>query len=104
MPPLLRIVRISSFVEGISFIILVVVAMPLKHVFQMPEMVTYVGWAHGILFLLLYGLLLLAFQLGIIPLRLAALTAIAALLPAGPFFMDRRFRELEHRKSSDKKD
>lgn len=97
MPSLLRIVRVSSFLEGVSFIVLVLIAMPLKYVFHIPEAVTYVGWAHGILFIGLYGLLFLALNLGVIPFKLAALTAFAALLPAAPFFLDRRYREFEHR-------
>jgi integral membrane protein len=93
--PLLRIVRISSFLEGVSFLALVLIAMPLKYIFQLPEAVTYVGWAHGILFMGLYGLLLLAFLRGVISFQMAALTAVAALLPAAPFFLDRRYRAAE---------
>ncbi len=97
---MLRLVRIASFVEGISFVVLVVIAMPLKYVFHIPEAVTYVGWAHGILFMGLYGLLLLALNLGVIPFKMAALTAIAALLPTAPFFLDRRYRMLEQQATS----
>ena len=39
-----------SFWEGISFVILVFVAMPLKYGLDMPLMVRIVGMAHGILF------------------------------------------------------
>jgi integral membrane protein len=99
---MLRLVRISSFLEGISFVVLALIAMPLKYVLQIPEAVTYVGWAHGILFLGLYGLLLLALNLGVIPFKLAALTAGAALLPAAPFFLDRRYRELEQQAATNK--
>jgi integral membrane protein len=100
--PLLRLVRISSFIEGISFVVLVLIAMPLKYVFHIPEAVTCVGWAHGILFILLYGLLLLAFLRKVITFRMAALTAGAALLPTAPFFLDRRYRELEQQAASRK--
>jgi integral membrane protein len=100
--PMLRLLRISSFLEGISFIVLVLIAMPLKYVFHIPEAVTYVGWAHGILFMGLYGLLFLGLNLGVITFKMAALTAFAALLPAAPFFLDRRYRELERHTSSSK--
>ncbi len=43
--------RLISFVEGISYIILLFVAMPLKYGFDMPEVVRVVGMAHGVLFM-----------------------------------------------------
>lgn len=97
---MLRLLRISSFLEGVSFLLLVLIAMPLKYVFHIPEAVTYVGWAHGILFMGLYGLLFLALIRGVISFKMAALTACAALLPAAPFFLDRRYRELEQQAAS----
>lgn len=44
--------RIIGFVEGVSFIVLLFIAMPLKYVFKMPEMVKQVGMMHGLLFVL----------------------------------------------------
>lgn len=41
-----------SLIEGLSFLILLGIAMPLKYVLDMPLAVTYVGWAHGLLFVL----------------------------------------------------
>ena len=41
-----------SLIEGLSFLILLGIAMPLKYMFDQPLAVTYVGWAHGILFIL----------------------------------------------------
>lgn len=40
-----------SILEGISFLLLLFIAMPLKYLFEMPEMVKQVGMAHGILFI-----------------------------------------------------
>lgn len=42
--------RLIAFLEGLSLIILLFVAMPLKYQFDMPAMVRYVGMAHGLLF------------------------------------------------------
>ncbi len=47
----LRGFRWVSFAEGISFLVLVGIAMPLKHAFDMPMAVRVVGAAHGALFL-----------------------------------------------------
>lgn len=39
-----------AIAEGISYLLLVFVAMPLKYFADLPLAVTYVGWAHGVLF------------------------------------------------------
>jgi integral membrane protein len=44
--------RIIGFVEGVSFLVLLFIAMPLKYAFGMPAMVKQVGMMHGVLFIL----------------------------------------------------
>src|SRR5690606_19075252 len=53
--------RAISITEGISLLVLLFIAMPLKYGFDMPGMVKYVGWAHGLLFIL-YVLMLFPTQ------------------------------------------
>ena len=43
--------RIIAFLEGISFILLVGIAMPLKHVYGFEEATQELGMAHGVLFM-----------------------------------------------------
>ena len=89
---LMSVLRITSLCEGVSFLVLLLVAMPLKHIWGQPLAVKYVGWAHGLLFMMLGVLLLLAMWRASLPLRMAALVGIAALLPGGPFVADRLLR------------
>lgn len=44
--------RVIAFVEGLSYLLLLGVAMPLKYFAGVPGPVKAVGWAHGILFVL----------------------------------------------------
>ena len=44
--------RIIGFVEGVSFLVLLFIAMPLKYAFGMPAMVKQVGMLHGVFFIL----------------------------------------------------
>ena len=44
--------RLTGLVEGLSFIILLAIAMPLKYFAGKPQMVSIVGMAHGVLFVL----------------------------------------------------
>ena len=48
--------RLVAISEGISFLLLLFIAMPLKYAAGMPEGVTYVGWAHGLLLDTMKGL------------------------------------------------
>ncbi|MGD7653060.1 MAG: DUF3817 domain-containing protein [Verrucomicrobiales bacterium] len=93
---LMRTLRATSITEGCSFLILLFIAMPLKHLGGIDMAVKIVGWAHGVLFIALYSLLLAALLHARLPFKTAALTGIAALLPAGPFFADRKLREHEN--------
>ena len=44
--------RLIAFLEGISFIVLLFIAMPLKYMADEPQMVKIVGGIHGLLFVL----------------------------------------------------
>ena len=98
---LLRWFRYSGMVEGISFLLLLFIAMPLKYIFDAPGMVRYVGWAHGVLFVN-YGLFALwvAHRMRWSFRRLFT-AGMAALLPFGPFVFDKSLqREMRYRSIS----
>ncbi|HLT08461.1 MAG TPA: DUF3817 domain-containing protein [Cyclobacteriaceae bacterium] len=87
--------RIISLVEGISMIVLLFIAMPLKYGFDMPLMVKYVGWIHGILFML-YILVLIPTSRTLKWSFLKTLIGLAAsVLPFGPFLFDRKLKKEE---------
>ena len=76
--------------EAVSFLVLLLIAMPLKYGLDMPHAVKYVGWIHGVLFVAYVGYLLF---LGITrrwKLTDMALMFGAAFFPAGPFLMENR--------------
>ena len=52
--------RLISFVEGISYLLLVFIAMPLKYMFDYPLAVKIVGMSHGVLFILFFVALVMA--------------------------------------------
>ena len=52
--------RLISFVEGLSYLLLVFVAMPLKYMFDYPLAVKVVGMGHGVLFILFFLALVMA--------------------------------------------
>jgi integral membrane protein len=84
--------RRIGMVEGVSFLILLGIAMPLKYFAGMPMAVKVVGWAHGLLFLVFCSALWRARQSARWPLSSVLVVFIAALLPFGPFVIDGRLR------------
>lgn len=44
------ILRFIGILEGISYLVLLIIAMPLKYLFDLPMAVTIVGGLHGFLF------------------------------------------------------
>ena len=85
--------RTIGLVEGVSFLVLLGVAMPLKYFAGLPQAVTAVGWIHGLLFITFCIALTQAHQEAKWTLWRTGGVLIAALLPFGPFVIDRRLRE-----------
>ncbi|MFM2171358.1 MAG: hypothetical protein RI957_1587 [Verrucomicrobiota bacterium] len=88
-------VRLVGAVEGISFLLLLGVAMPLKYLAGMPKAVSLVGMAHGVLFVAFCLVLLLAWFGGNLSFRWAAIAFVATLLPFGPFVIDRKLAQFD---------
>ena len=84
--------RFAAFVEGVSFLLLLFVAMPLKYFAGLPEAVKVAGWVHGLLFVVLCVSLAYVTAVARWPLGRAATVFVAALLPFGPFVLDHRMR------------
>jgi integral membrane protein len=92
----LRQLRIVALLEGLSFVVLLFVAMPLKYLAAMPLPVRIVGSVHGLLFVLFCGALFRAAFDREWPLKRSAVAFVSSLLPFGTFFFDRSLkRELE---------
>lgn len=86
--------RTIGFYEGISFILLLFVAMPLKYMAGQPLAVSIVGMAHGVLFLVYCGTLIRA-RADDMAWKEIFIAFMAALLPFGPFIIDGRLKRLD---------
>src|SRR5688572_16808432 len=80
--------RVIGWWEGISFLLLLGIAMPLKYFADWPQAVRVVGMAHGVLFLLYVWAAIQAALERNWTWKRTALVLVASLLPAGPFVVD----------------
>ncbi|MDF3056295.1 MAG: hypothetical protein K0R17_510 [Rariglobus sp.] len=80
--------RVIGFLEGISFLVLLGVAMPLKYYWGEPQAVRVVGMAHGVLFLAYLAAALQVWLEHEWPWQRAALVIAASLVPFGTFYAD----------------
>jgi integral membrane protein len=93
----LSLLRRFSLVEGVSTLLLFFVAMPLKYVFDLPMAVTIVGSLHGLLFLSVVTLFLIGMERIPLSIGLVCRGIAGAVVPFGPFLVDRSLRSLEAR-------
>ena len=88
---ILRAFRIVSLAEATSFLLLLLVAMPLKYGADLPFAVQIMGPIHGTLFLAYVAFVFLTrSQLRWTPVR-TLLALIAAVLPVAPFYVERNW-------------
>ena len=88
--------RIISLVEGVSFIVLLVIAMPMKYFWGMPNAVTVVGMVHGLLFLLFCVALVNAVLVARWNLKPPLLIFLASLVPFAPLWVEHWLRRQPH--------
>jgi integral membrane protein len=94
MNPIRRL-RLLAFWEGISLLVLLFVAMPLKYLAGQPMAVRVVGMLHGVLFIAVVLLLLITMKQARWSLGRGALVFVSTLLPFGAFMIDRKMRAYE---------
>jgi integral membrane protein len=87
--------RIAGFTEAISFLLLLGVAMPLKHLADIPEPVKYIGWAHGVLWVMYLLAAIWAARAGRWSFWMFFWAGVASVLPFGPFVFDRWLKRIE---------
>jgi integral membrane protein len=85
--------RKIAWLEGVSFLVLLAIAMPLKYWAGMPAAVRIVGSVHGLLFIayaVCAGLLVMRRQWSV---ARGAVAMVASVVPFGTFVFDRSLRD-----------
>lgn len=84
--------RKIAFAEGVSFLVLLIIAMPLKYFADMPMAVTVVGGLHGFLFVAFIILAYLVKEETKKDIKWLMKSGLASILPFGTFIMDKQWK------------
>ena len=87
--------RVVGLLEGLSFLLLLFIAMPMKYMFDNPVLVKYVGMGHGVLFILFLIVLFAVCEKQKWSITIFLMGLAASILPFGPFVFDRRLKRFE---------
>lgn len=91
--------RLIASMEGISFLLLLFIAMPLKYIAKVPEPNMFIGTAHGILFVLYVLFLIQVVIENGWNWKQAAFGFVASVVPFGTFYADAKlFKPAQHQK------
>lgn len=86
-PHPLRVLRIASAIEGVTLMLLFLVAMPLKYMADTPLAVSIVGPIHGAAFLIYTALVLQSFMSRLISATEVARLMVVAFVPLGAWMV-----------------
>lgn len=80
--------RFLGVLEGLSFLLLLGVCMPLKYGFDMPGPTRFVGMIHGILFVAYLFFVLVLKTENKVSAKTSVLLMLASIIPFGTFYTD----------------
>lgn len=83
--------RILGFIEGVSFLLILFVTMPLKYYFDQPGPNKIIGMAHGLLFISYCYLVIVVGIDRSWSWKVIGLSLLASIIPFGTFWADWKF-------------
>jgi integral membrane protein len=83
--------RIIALCEGLSYILLLFIAMPLKYFWHQEIYVQALGMAHGILFVIYVCVSIMLYRNKFWPRKEFVLILLASVIPFGTFYIDRKY-------------
>ena len=85
--------KIVSYVEGISLLALLFIAMPIKYIAGEPGPVRIVGMTHGVLFLIFFVVVFAVAHIEKWPLKLFIFALISSSIPFGMFALEKKLKD-----------
>ena len=87
----LNIFRIVTLLEGVSYILLLFIATPIKYLLNDPQYVKLLGMPHGVLFVAYVALAFLFKKEFSWTSKEFLMVLLASILPFGTFYIDRKY-------------
>lgn len=88
---MINIYRLTAFLEGVSYILLLFIAVPIKYLLNEAFYVKILGMPHGILFILYILFSIIAKIKYNWNFRKFLVISIASLVPFGTFYIDKKY-------------
>lgn len=88
---MINIYRLTAFLEGVSYILLLFIAVPIKYLLNEALFVKILGMPHGILFILYILFSIIAKIKYNWNFRKFLVISIASLVPFGTFYIDKKY-------------
>jgi integral membrane protein len=83
--------RIVALLEGLSYILLLFIATPIKYLKEDPQYVKLLGMPHGLLFVAYIALAVLVAKNLKWNFKTLAVVLVAAIIPFGTFYVDKKY-------------
>ena len=95
---MIKILRVISYLEGISYILLLFIAVPIKYYANDPSLVKLLGMPHGLLFVAYVILSLVSSKEYRWNSKKTLVVLISSVIPFGTFYVDYKYLKTdEHR-------
>ena len=95
---MIKVLRVISYLEGISYILLLFIAVPIKYYANDPSLVKLLGMRHGLLFVAYVILSLVSSKEYRWNSKKTLVVLISSVIPFGTFYVDYKYLKTdEHR-------
>ncbi|MFK8105202.1 MAG: DUF3817 domain-containing protein [Saprospiraceae bacterium] len=88
---MLNVFKITSFLEGVSYLLLLFVGVPMKYFWDNPVMVKSLGMPHGILFMAYIVVALLIRAKMKWDFKTTLIVILASVIPFGTFYVNKHY-------------
>jgi len=87
----LNIFRLVAFLEGVSYLLLLFIATPIKYMFEEPKYVKLLGMPHGLLFIVYIVIAFMIKSETNWSKNQLFSVLVASVIPFGTFYIDRKY-------------
>ena len=91
----IRHLRYISLIEGISYLLLLFIGMPLKYGLGLPLANKVLGMGHGLLTILFCAILYVTWFQKRLSFKWSSVVFIASMIPFGAFFIDQKLKSFD---------